>query len=240
MRRFLVPDIPLCPGQDVHLPADILRHAGTVLRLAAGEEILLGDGSGQLARARLQPGGLATILEVSQTEAAPFFMSLIQGLPKGEKLELVLQKGTELGINRFCLVEMERSIGRLPEDKQERRLQRWQKIVLEAARQCGQPRLPELEISPGLQRVVGIEAELKLLLWEESGQPLPAVLPKRAPKSIAVIVGPEGGITEREAKQSMAAGFLAVRLGPRILRTETAGLAITSILQYLYGDLSLG
>jgi len=240
MRRFFLPGTEFQPGQDVVLPAELLRHIRTVLRLSAGEEIQLLDGSGLVARAQLRLEGQATILEVSRARLSPLSACLIQGLPKGEKLELVLQKGTELGVSRFCLVEMERSIGRLKQDKRDRRLERWRKIVQEAARQCGQPYLPELRFCPALgQAAEESRAALKLMLWEESGQPLPAVLPETPPESVAVIVGPEGGITPQEAAQAGAAGFQPVRLRPRILRTETAGLAIMSILQYLYGDLAL-
>jgi len=241
MRRFFLPKVQLQSGQEIVLPAELRRHILTVLRLTAGTELQLLDGNGSIARARLQQGGQVAILEVSSNPAAPLQVCLIQGIPKGEKLELVLQKGTELGVSRFCLVEMERSIGHLRPEKQSRRLERWRKIIQEAARQSGQPWLPELQfISSLTQAAEENDAELKLLLWEESGQPLPAILPEQPPKSIAVIVGPEGGISSREAALAEAAGFLPVRLGPRILRTETAGLAIMAILQYLYGDLSIG
>jgi len=241
MRRFFLPESEFKQGQDVVLPAELQRHVHTVLRLTPGEEIELLDGSGLIALARLQSGGRATILDLVRADEPSLETCLIQGLPKGEKLDLVLQKGAELGVGRFCLVEMERSIVRLKQDRQVRLLGRWQKIVQEAARQCGQPRIPELQIDNSFERVVAASrADLKLLLWEESGQLLPALLPAAAPKSVAVIIGPEGGITRREAEQACAAGFMAVRLGPRILRTETAGLAIMAILQYLYGDLSRG
>jgi len=241
MRRFFLPECEFKPGQDVVLPAELLRHICTVLRLTAGEEIQLLDGSGLIARARLQSEGYATILDLARADEPSLETCLIQGLPKGEKLDLVLQKGTELGVGRFCLVEMERSVFRLKQEKRVRLLGRWRKIVQEAARQCGQSRIPELQVDNSFERMITANrADLKLLLWEESGQPLPALLPEAAPKSVAVIIGPEGGITRREAEQACAAGFLPVRLGPRILRTETAGLAIMAILQYLYGDLSRG
>jgi 16S rRNA (uracil1498-N3)-methyltransferase len=241
MRHFFLPDIDFQPGQTILLPAELLRHIHRVLRLTVGEEFQLFNGSGLIAQVRLQQGGQATVLEIFRSQSAPLSACLIQGLPKGEKLELVLQKGTELGVSRFCLVEMERSIGRLKQDKRDRRLERWRKIVQEAARQCGQSRLPELQLCPSLEQAAAEnQAELKLLLWEKSGQALPALLPTTPPKSVAVIVGPEGGISPQEAQQACSAGFLPASLGPRILRTETAGLAIMSILQYLYGDLSIG
>ena len=241
MRSFFLPDVEFHLGQQVVLPAYLLRHIHTVLRLTAGAEMQLLNGFGLVARVQLQPGGVVSILELLPNQNTPVQTCLIQGFPKGEKLELILQKGTELGVSQFSLVEMERSVGRLPLGKRERRLERWRKIVQEAARQCEQPWLPEVLIGPSFtQTVQEHPAELKLMLWEESCQPLPTVLPENPPKSIAVIVGPEGGISAKEAAQASAAGFLPVRLGRRILRTETAGLAIMAILQYLYGDLSIG
>jgi len=239
MRRFFLPDLTGAVGDKVVLPSELLRHLHTVLRLPEGTEVLLFDGSGLSARARLQADSCAQILEIEHAATPQVSLSLIQGLTKGEKLELVLQKGTELGVGQFILTPMERSVGRIKDERQEKRLLRWQKIVQEAARQCRQPWLPQLDICPSFAAAVSSSsAEVKLMLWEESARPLVTLLPAQAPKSISVIVGPEGGISAREAEIARNAGYQSVRLGPRILRTETAGLAIMSILQYLYGDLT--
>lgn len=239
MRRFFFPNLALSVGDTIELPAELQHHLCTVLRLPDGEDIQLFDGSGHFVRARLQGHCAAQILEFHQALAPQLSLSLIQGIAKGEKLELVLQKGTELGVGQFVLTQMERSVGRIKADRQDKRLQRWQKIVQEAARQCGQPWLPQLEVRSSLAAALSAnEAEVKLMLWEESAQPLAELLPEQPPQSISVIVGPEGGISGREAEIARSAGYQPVRLGPRILRTETAGLAIMSILQYLYGDLA--
>lgn len=239
MRRFFLPDISGVVGAKVALPAELLRHLRTVLRMSDGEEILLFDGCGRLVKAGLQPEGSAQITDICHVPSPKLALSLIQGVTKGEKLELILQKGTELGVANFVLTQMERSVGRIKDERQEKRLQRWQKIVQEAARQCGQPWLPQLEVRASLAAAVAADAaEVKLLLWEESALPLAMQLPAQAPRSISVIVGPEGGVSAGEAAIAQAAGYQAVRLGPRILRTETVGLAIMSILQYLYGDLA--
>ena len=223
----------------VELPAELMRHIGTVLRLPVGEQIQLFDGCGQQLRARLQQGSAAEILEICHADPPQISLSLIQGIAKGEKLEMVLQKGTELGVGTFVLAQMERSVGRMKSERQEKRLQRWQKIVQEAGRQCGQLWLPQLEVCSSFAAAIfANDAELKLMLWEESSQPLATLLPEQAPQSISIIVGPEGGISASEAEIARSAGYQSVRLGSRILRTETAGLAIMSILQYLYGDLA--
>ncbi len=248
MHRFFIPAVHFAPGNVIELPADVLRHLRTVLRLATGAECELFDGQGLVARAELLDDSTVRIISVAQADAPKFFLTLIQGMPKGEKLELVLQKGTELGANCFLPTQMERSVSRqmersvsrLKSEREQKRLRRWEKIIQEAARQSNQPYLPRLQIKHDLAEAIGsVAADLKLLLWEESGQPLDQVLPEEAPERVAVIVGPEGGITPAEAEKAERAGYRPVSIGPRILRTETAGLAIMTILQYLYGDLTI-
>lgn len=241
MQRFFLSHVELAIGQTVVLPDDLLKHLRTVLRIPVGETVDLFDGDGQIAQARILEDYKAQVLSFRKVPEPDCHLSLIQGLPKGEKLELVLQKGTELGVNHFLPTQMERSVGRLKADKEVKRLARWQKIIQEAARQSGQPWLPRLQFERNLATALtNIDADLKIILWEESAQPLDSVLPDTLPQRVAVIVGPEGGITAGEAEKAQEAGYQAVSLGPRILRTETAGLAIMAILQYRYGDLAKG
>ncbi len=223
------------------MPRELKKHLQTVLRLRPGNRVQLFNGTGQVATAVLRANSEVELLDVVNYPPPPCSLVLIQGLPKGDKLELILQKGTELGVNQFCLTPMERSVGLLKSNRKQQKTERWQKIVEEAARQSRQYHLPRLEISTSLRDAVStVEADLKLLLWEESAKPLDEVLPEMLPRRIAVVVGPEGGISQDEADQARSAGYQAVSLGPRILRTETAGLAIMTILQYLYGDLASG
>lgn len=239
MYRFFLAAEKYVPGQRVELPADLLRHLSTVLRIQVGAQVELFNGTGMVATAIIFPAAVAEIKSVVVSSPPPCFINLIQGLPKGDKLDLVLQKGTELGINRFLVTQMERTVGRFKADRQQKRLGRWQKIIQEAARQSEQAYLPQLQIRSSLtSALTAVDAELKLLLWEDAGQPFTSQLAAEPPQSIAVIVGPEGGISSAEAEAAHLAGYIPVRLGPRILRTETAGLAITAILQYVYGDLA--
>lgn len=240
MRRFFVPPSSL-DGEQIALNGDVLRHMA-VLRLQAGDEVLLLDGSGRVARCRIEilekRHGVAHCLERWQESESALPLHLLQGSPKGDKLELVLQKGTELGITRFTPVLCGRSVAGRGKGGDSRR-QRWQKVVVEAARQCRRPVLPQLEAATGLdEALANCREPLRLMLWEEGARPLAEVLPAERPEAVAVLVGPEGGFSAAEAGKAAAAGFLPVHLGPRILRTETAGLAIASILQYLYGDLA--
>ena len=239
MRCFYLPDKPLQSGQRVALPQRLVKHLGRVLRLTAGNRIELFDGCGRVAEAVLLDEENAEIEQVSSCPPPPCRLTLIQGLPKSDKLELILQKGTELGVETFRLVEMERSVGRMPGKKEARKRERWERIIEEAARQCRQFYLPKLVIDDSFsEALVESDADLKMLLWEERRQEHSGVHQSPAPQSIAVVVGPEGGISRKEAEQAELLGFCPVGLGPRILRTETAGLAILSILQYLYGDLA--
>lgn len=238
MRRFYFPALPDAPGTILDLPADVIRHISTVLRQQQGCRFELFDGKGATALCTLEPGGQKALVEEFAQLPVPIFqIELIQGLAKGEKLEMILQKGTELGLSRFVLTPSERSMVKISAAKKTTRAERWQKIVHEACRQCGQPFAPEVKISDNLKSAItGAQGDLKLMLWEEASAPLPQLLPAEPPTSISLLVGPEGGFSAAEAKEAEIAGFQTVRLGPRILRTETAGLAILSILQYVYGD----
>jgi 16S rRNA (uracil1498-N3)-methyltransferase len=241
MRRFFVPPADL-RGETVPLGAETAQHLGTVLRLGPGAEILLLDGEGTVCRCVVESlgrrGGAARVLERRREAETALPVHLLQGLPKGEKMELVLQKGTELGITAFTPVLAGRGVAVPPVERGAKRLERWARIVREAARQCGRPCLPLL--SPPLplaEALAGCRQELRLMLWEEESRPLAEVLPAGAPRDVALLVGPEGGFAAAEAQAALRAGFVPVRLGPRILRTETAGLAAAAILQYRYGDL---
>ena len=241
MRYFFFPEAVFVAGESLELTADLRRHVEKVLRLGPGDKIGLFDGRGAVAIAVLAGSACVDIAEVVAAPPVKCHLTLIQGMPKGEKLELILQKGTELGINRFVLVPMQRSVGSADGGRLQKKIQRWTKIIQEAARQCQQFHLPELcvcdSFSEALERY---EADLKLLPWEESSAPLDKVLPSKELSSVVVAIGPEGGIDAREAQAAQERGYLGVSLGPRILRTETAGIAIASVLQYRYGDLISG
>ncbi|MFO7577220.1 MAG: RsmE family RNA methyltransferase [Pelovirga sp.] len=239
MRLFYLPDVRFHEADAIALPQELRHHLATVLRLGPGAAVQLFDGQGRVAEARLLADGRAELSRVRTCPPPACRMTLIQGLPKGDKTELILQKGTELGVSGFHLVAMERSVGRFKQHV--RQQQRREKIIQEAARQCYQYHLPTLVNSDSLAAALAEdEADLKLLLWEESTTALPQVLDRAAPRRISLIVGPEGGISEKEAAAARAQGYQSVRLGPRILRTETAGLAMIAVLQYLYGDLAIG
>ncbi len=243
-RRFFV-DPGAVGADEIALSGELLHHMVRVLRLSAGDEVVLLDGCGGHYRCRLEylaaASGTARILGHWSEAESGFEIRLIQSLPKGEKFDIILQKGTELGINRFSPVWSERSVPRMDDERVGKKLERWRRIVAEAARQSRRPVLPGCDApAPLAAALSSCRQELKLMLWEEGGTSLAECLPRKAPASAAILVGPEGGFSRPEADAAVAAGFLPVFLGPRILRTETAGFAVTAVLEYLYGDFGFG
>ncbi|MDT8440684.1 MAG: 16S rRNA (uracil(1498)-N(3))-methyltransferase [Desulfuromonadales bacterium] len=241
--RFFV-DSGLLQRDTVELTGEALHHL-RVLRLSPGATLCLLDGCGSRCLARLEQigatGALARLLTRQTALERPLSVTLLQGLPKGDKFELILQKGTELGVGVFQPLATERAVPAPPAARLATRQKRWQTIVREACRQSRRDLLPEVRslcpLATALDQIDG--SALRLMLWEDGARPLAAALPAPPappPVSVALLVGPEGGFSAAEAERAGAAGFQPVHLGPRILRTETAGLAVTAILQYLYGD----
>lgn len=245
MRRFFVSP-ELLHSSRATISGELFRHISTVLRLKPGATIILADGCGHEAVAvvsEIGKEGIAVDLQpfyaVSADEGA-LPVTLYQGLPKGEKMDLVLQKATELGVSRIVPFNAGRSIARLEGERLEKRVGRWEKIVQEAARQSARSSVPSVGFCRDLQELLQVEEGcLKLLLWEgEKEQGLRAMIENiEKPESVSIIIGPEGGLTPEEAAQAERAGYIPVTLGRRILRTETAGLAVVAILQYVWGDL---
>ena len=245
MRRFFVPAEAIGDGS-ITIEGDLFRHMAKVLRLKTGASVLISDGSGNefpgviraIDKASLVVD-LADTRQDSASEDGPR-ITLYQGLPKGDKMDLILQKATELGVSEIVPFVASRSIPRVRKGEEHDRLARWQRIVHEAARQSGRTSIPVVSWACGLEEVLGTSGQaVRLLLWEEerenrlketlAGIPLP--------ETVALIVGPEGGLSAAEADQARACGYVPVSLGKRIVRTETASLVMLAILQFLWGDL---
>lgn len=217
------------------------RHLVTVLRRQAGDPVILFNGDGQDYPAEIRSVARRAIeVEITGLSAAttesPLHVHLGIGISRSQKLDLVLQKCTELGASSMTPLICERSVLRLDAEKTAKRLQHWQGILQSACAQCGRARIPQLNpplaLTDWLNRV---EADLKLHLDPQGGK-LPA--PTQAPNRIALLNGPEGGISDAEQQLALDSGFVGVRAGPRILRTETAPIAGLTIVQYRWGDLA--
>lgn len=243
MNRLLLPPQGLESGEVV-VRGESLSYLRDVLRLRPGAPVEVFDGAGAVFPATLlRYEGDGAVLELGEREERPFLgvrVTLYQGLPKADKLELVVQKAVELGAVRLVPVVTERSIVKLDPKKAEERVVRWQRIADEAARQCG--RADTMQIAPvvTLRELLSQPApdgERRLVLDEEERlRRLRDTMASRT-HSWGVFVGPEGGLARHEVQSLAGAGFLPVTLGPRILRTETVGLAVLSILQHALGDL---
>lgn len=245
MRSFFLGDNALC-GDTATVTGELYRHMARVLRLKEGSEVELVDDAGRRHAGVVEEVGAKSLtVRISATTAPPVKdegprITLYQGLPKGEKLDLILQKCTELGVAEIVTFDAARSIVKLRGEKSAAKLPRFEKIVQEAARQSGRSSVPGVAIGGALSSVLKESRhEVKLLLWEGEQRTTlrESFEGHQAPESVAVVVGPEGGLSPEEVEQALAAGFVPVTLGKRILRTETAGLAMVAILQFHWGDI---
>ncbi|MBS0455796.1 MAG: 16S rRNA (uracil(1498)-N(3))-methyltransferase [Proteobacteria bacterium] len=236
----------LAVGTQVALPPAACEHLLRVLRLPEGAALLLCNGDGVDYRAQLidigKRGAFAKIIEASPNAAqSPLRIVLAQALARGEKMDLVVQKATELGVTGIAPIVTERTEVRLDAERAQRRLVHWRGVAMAACEQCGRAHLPDIaEPMPLPAYLAGVGDPCLRLVLDPDGQPPSALLagtpfdPARTP--IHLVVGPEGGLSERDQAQLRAAGFAGLRLGPRILRTETAGLAALAAVQTLLGD----
>jgi len=181
-------------------------------------------------------------VQIESSEASPAEsvvpLTLVMALAKGEKMDLIIQKAVELGVSRIAPVETERSVLELKGKRAEKREARWRQIMINACEQCGRDTLPRLEpISSLDQALAATEAPLRLVLDPRAARPLTELREQPRPDGVALLIGPEGGLTEDEVAVAGEWGFRALTLGPRILRAETAAIAGVSVLQYQWGDL---
>jgi len=225
-------------GLDAH-------HAGHVLRLKPGDEVIVVDSRGVAARARLEMGSLTetplTFIEkIDDNSEPPITLYLAQGLPKGDKMDYIVQKAVELGVSKIIPLTAEHSVVRYDSAKQVNRRERWQKIALEAAKQCGRLTVPEVtafEDMTGLLAGYGQDFMTVMLYEGERKSGLKALLKNCQARAILLLIGPEGGFSDGEVALCRQHGVQTVSVGPRILRTETAALAALSIVMYECGDL---
>jgi 16S rRNA (uracil1498-N3)-methyltransferase len=237
-------DAPLAAGRRVSLEGSAASHLIRVLRLKSGETLTLFNGQGgehaaTIAEAR---SGRLTV-EVGAASAVEresgLVLTLAQGVSRGERMDLVVQKATELGVSHLVPLLTERSVVRLTAQQSDRKVNHWRAIVAAACEQCGRNRLPAVAapvpLAEFLEGGAAATAGTRLLLSPTGTTTLKDV--PRPAAGVTVLVGPEGGLTDEEEKSATAAGFTALRLGPRVLRTETAAIAALALLQEQFGDL---
>jgi 16S rRNA (uracil1498-N3)-methyltransferase len=224
-------------------PLEALRVQGA----RPGSIVTLTDGEGDDFRARLlrltaDRASLVVFEAFPEPTETAVEIILLQALPEKERMEWIIQKATELGVSTIVPFKSERAISLEEREGKQKKAHRWQEIAIKAVRQSRRAKVPRVETYRTLREALAFCAGegLKILLWEKKGESLREVLKEQTPGKIYAMIGPEGGFTREEVEFAREAGFRVVKLGQRILRTETAAITLMGILQYERGDLARG
>lgn len=232
---------PLSIGKSVVVEGSAANHVVRVLRLREGDVLTLFDGHGGEYGARITGFRKDAVLVNVQEHRAleresALDLTLVQGISRGERMDWVMQKATELGVRRVMPMFTERSVVKLDERQSVRKLQHWRAIAISACEQCGRNRVPEITEPTSFFDAIRADATSGTrILLSPTGSLRARDLPR--PSAITLLIGPEGGLAENEQDAAIRAGFQPVQLGPRILRTETAAIAALAALQHDFGDL---
>jgi 16S rRNA (uracil1498-N3)-methyltransferase len=241
MPRFYCPQ-PLVIGATVDLPEGVAHHLH-VVRMQPGDEVTLFNGDGGQYLARLAEIGKkrasAGIVAFEPVEAElPYAVTLAQGLPEGSKMDWIIEKAVELGVAALQPLAAQRSVVRLSGERADKRHAHWQGVIVAAAEQCGRNRLARLEPLASFDAWRGRPVTQQTILLSPRGtQSMAAWARAQEPCDLTLLVGPEGGFTSQEEEAALAAGALPLTMGPRVLRTETAGLAALAALAALWGGM---
>ncbi|TDR32960.1 16S rRNA (uracil(1498)-N(3))-methyltransferase [Hydromonas duriensis] len=242
--RFYLPQPWATMNTPFQLPDEIFRHAVTVLRLRVGEPFVIFDGAGQTAQAHLisidKKSAQAQLNDIQTLSVeSPLTITLAQCLSSADKMDWTIEKAVELGVSRIIPLFSARSQIKLSSERAIKKLEHWQRIVIAACAQTGRNVLPELTAPMSLNSFLGAEKnneDLKLILHPRNAQPFKTLPQPQPQQSVTVLIGPEAGFDESELMNAQSAHFTPTLLGPRILRTESAGLATIAALQTLWGD----
>ena len=233
---------PVIPGKPLVVEGGAANHVTRVLRLRSGDELTVFDGTGgefgaRIAEFRKESVVVSVAEHRTLDRESPLSLTLAQGISRGERMDWIIQKATELGASRIVPVFTKRSVVRLDEKQAERKLQHWRAITVAACEQCGRNRIPELPTPVDFFDILppDTSGNTRLLLSPAGDLRIDDL--KDVGKGITVLIGPEGGLEDVEQEAAIRAGFKAVRLGPRVLRTETAAIAALTIIQRYFGDL---
>jgi 16S rRNA (uracil1498-N3)-methyltransferase len=244
MARFYVPH-PHIENDILKIEGDEVRHIRKVLRLRSGDRLTVFDGSGREYEGTILEERSSSVsikvrnISPSRRESG-LEITLAQSLLKGEKMDYLIQKATELGVKGIVPFISSRSIPLLEKSKRLDRHRRWEKIAIEASKQCGRGVIPSIDPPQNYRQLLESVPKdcLKLILWEKEGERLKEALKRVGRENrIFFVVGPEGGLSQEEVEEASRADLIPVTLGERILRSETASLCLLSILQYEWGDI---
>ncbi len=233
-------DQPLAAHTEVALGRDAARHLVTVLRLTPGDRVSLFNGQGgeypgEILEASPKGVTVRTGERDNDDRESPLITRLGIGLSRGDRFDWVLQKAAELGVTEIVPLYTERTEVKLKPDREAKKQRHWRQVIVSACEQCGRNRLPELHPPRNLADWLATEAELKLVLHHRTQRTL-SELRLLSPASVAVLIGPEGGLSEAEIQTAADRGFDSLALGPRVLRTETAPVVALGLFQSLWGD----
>jgi len=228
---------PLADGKQLELDKQTARHIITVLRLKSGAPLIIFDGQGNAHQATLENSTRITVgRNITDKTESPLQIHLIQAISRGERMDQVVQKATELGVNRITPLLSQRCMVKLTGDRATKRLQHWQNITISACEQCGRNRLPLIGEVTTLNKLLSKpESGLKIVLDPAGQSSLSTLSPPKG--LVTLLIGPEGGLSDKEIRQAQQQEFVGLKMGPRILRTETAAISSISALQTLWGDL---
>ncbi len=235
-------DQKLVAGKGVGLSEQAGLHLTRVLRLDVGAPLTLFDGTGGEYAGTLEREGKKVWARVGEHDPvereSALDITLLQGVARGERMDLIVQKATELGIARIVTVLAERSVVKVDAKQRERKREHWQAVAIAACEQSGRNRVPAVsEPMPLVEACESLPAaSLRCLLAVDAAGSLAAVAKEASTRPMALLIGPEGGLADNERKFALANGFVACRMGPRVMRTETAGLAALTVLQSIAGD----
>lgn len=230
---------PLSLNQRIELEEAPSHHLSKVLRMQAGRELVLFNGQGGEYTAVIEAVAKKSVSVLptdfrEDNRQSPLQLELAIGISRGERMDWVLQKATELGVSKITPLLTERTEIKLGGERTDKKLLHWQQTIISACEQCQRNLLPELN-EPVLfeQWLTSVSSELRFVLHHRDSQTLPA---QATPQSVTLLIGPEGGLSEREIQLAAKNNFSALTLGPRVLRTETAPVAAISLVQFLWGD----
>jgi len=246
MPKFFVDERDIYSDRIV-IAGDDVNHIRKVLRLGPGDRITVCDGKGKdylVSIESLNHDSIVTVIISAEKNCAEPLLEveLFQGIPKADKMDLIIQKCVELGVKKIVPITTERAVIKLQNREDARnKISRWQRISLEAAKQCNRGIVPRVEFPMGFEEALELckAADLGIIPYEKEHDTrvsLKECIRGEKAAKIAVMIGPEGGFSEDEIKKAIDSGLKPVTLGPRILRTETAGIAVLSILMYELGD----
>lgn len=246
--RFFI-DASLSPGQHLTLPPHLINYIVNVLRLKKDDKIVLFNGQ-PLAHNEQKGDFTASITEVTKRNTvvhienftardteSPIQIHLFQGISRSERMDFTIQKAVELGVTHITPIFTQRSnSGKLDARRLDKKMLHWQSVAISACEQSGRTTLVKVNEPVHIEKIEPFNADINLLLSPDAQLSI-SELPDLAPTSVNIFIGPEGGLTSEEIEWASTHGYQQLKLGTRILRTETAGLAILSIVQFLWGDL---